>query len=107
MVECNLLTPDAKLPYRATPGSAGNDLYSAECCEIEPGSRKLISTGIALQIPKHTYGRIAPRSGLSFHHYLDICAGVIDSDYTGEIKVLLANNGTNLSTFMLVTGLRK
>ena len=93
IIKCVLLAPEAKLPYRATIGSAGSDLFSAESCEIESGTRRLISIGIALQIPEHTYGRIAPRSGLALHHSLDICAGVIDSDYTGEIKVLAANNG--------------
>lgn len=93
VVNCKLLSVHARIPARATPGSAGYDLRSVEDCTIEPGSRKLISTGVAFKIPSCTYGRIASRSGLSLLHSIDVCAGVIDSDYTGEIKVLLANNG--------------
>jgi dUTP pyrophosphatase len=54
-------------------------------------SRELISTGIAVQIPPGSYGRIAPRSGLAYKHFIDVGAGVVDSDYRGEVKVLLFN----------------
>ena len=92
-IKCKLLSPLALLPTKATSGSAGYDLFSIGTYTIPPGSRQLIATGIALQFPSFLYGRIAPRSGLSFRHSLDIGAGVIDSDFTGEIKVLLINNG--------------
>jgi len=51
-----------------------------------------ISTGIAVAIPPGYYGRLAPRSGLAFKHGIDVLAGVIDSDYTGELKVMLFNS---------------
>ena len=102
IVQCKLLVCEAKIPTRATDGSAGYDLSSIENVLIDVGSRRLISTGITMKIPKDSYGRIAPRSGLSLHYCLDIGAGVIDSDYTGEIKVLLINNGS--SPFQVTCG---
>lgn len=80
-------------PTRTTPQAAGLDLKSAEEIQIDPGKRKLISTQIQMMIPEGHYGRIAPRSGLSLNQQIDVCAGVIDSDYRGEIKVLLHNHG--------------
>lgn len=105
MMKVKLLSPLAKIPTRATPGSAGYDLYA--CIETEemkilPKNRALVSTKISLQISSNVgdinhgfsncYGRIAPRSGLSLKG-IDICGGVIDSDYRGEIRVIIANNG--------------
>lgn len=81
------------MPTKATEHAAGYDLYSIEDKTIMPGEKCVISTGIALQIPEGNYGRVAPRSGLAFKHYIDVGAGVIDSDYRGEVKVLLFNFG--------------
>jgi dUTP pyrophosphatase len=94
MVNVKRLTAHAKLPVKATVGSAGYDLSSAVDAVISPGSRELISLGICIQVPRGTYGRIAPRSGLAVKHGIQVGAGVIDSDYTGEVKVLLFNHGT-------------
>ena len=92
LVQVKLLSSHAKLPIRATTGSAGYDLISPEAISIPSHSRKLIDTKIALALPNGTYGRIAPRSGLSMKA-IDIGAGVIDSDYRGSVKALLINNG--------------
>ena len=87
-----LLSPEAKLPTRGSNDAAGYDLYSCEKIILEPGTRKLVNTGISIAIPSTgMYARIAPRSGLSVKG-LDIGAGVIDSDYRGPIKALLINN---------------
>ena len=87
-----LLDPAARLPTRATSGSAGYDLYCAEnTLIVPPGTRRPVNTGIAIAIPQGTYARIAPRSGLSVKG-LDIGAGVVDSDYRGPIKAVLINN---------------
>jgi dUTP pyrophosphatase len=94
MVNVKRLTAHAKLPAKATIGSAGYDLASAVDAVIPPGSRELISLGICIQVPRGTYGRIAPRSGLAVRNGIQVGAGVIDSDYTGEVKVLLFNHGT-------------
>lgn len=84
------LGPDARMP-RLSPGSVGYDLFSTEDCFLKPLERQLVSTQIAIQIPSGCYGRIAPRSGLAMKQGIDIMAGVIDPDYTGEIKVLVVN----------------
>jgi dUTP pyrophosphatase len=85
------LVPHANLPARATSGSAGYDLFSTDNYVVLPGRRVVVSTGISVQLPPGCYGRIAPRSGLAVKHGLDTLAGVIDSDYTGEVKVVLQN----------------
>jgi dUTP pyrophosphatase len=85
------LVPHATLPARATAGAAGYDLFSADGYIILPGHRVVVSTGITVELPPGTYGRIAPRSGLAVKHGLDCLAGVIDPDYTGELKVVLLN----------------
>ena len=88
------LTLDATLPTRASPGSVGYDLYSLHDTVIQPGSRDIVSTGICATIPLGCYGRIAPRSGLTVRYGIHVGAGVIDPDYTGELKVCLFNLGS-------------
>ena len=85
------ISPFATLPVRATAGAAGYDLFSTDSYVILPGRRVVVATGITVQLPPGTYGRIAPRSGLAVKHGLDTLAGVIDPDYTGEVKVVLQN----------------
>ena len=82
----------AVLPKRGSEFSAGSDLHSVLDYIIEPKSRCLISTGLKMQFPNNVYARIAPRSGLALKNGIDVMAGVIDPDYTGEIKVLLYNS---------------
>ena len=86
-----LLHAFAEIPKKADIGSAGYDLYCCEECIIEKGERKLVRTGISIEIPNYYYLRIAPRSGLSCKG-IDIGAGVVDSSYRGEVKVLVINN---------------
>uniref|UniRef100_T1KN69 Deoxyuridine 5'-triphosphate nucleotidohydrolase n=1 Tax=Tetranychus urticae TaxID=32264 RepID=T1KN69_TETUR len=83
----------ARIPTRASPRSAGADLHSIEEIMIPPRGKQLIKTGLQVEIPPNCYGRIAPRSGLAWNHHIDVGAGVIDPDYTGEVKVLLFNHG--------------
>jgi dUTP pyrophosphatase len=89
-----LLNADAKVPTKADPGAAGYDIYSTESVEISPSSRMLVSTGLSVSFKPGMYLRIAPRSGLSVRG-IDVGAGVIDSSYRGEIKVLLINNSVD------------
>ena len=91
-----LLTEHARAPKRATERSAGYDLYSAEEKEIAARGKALIKTNIAIAVPEGTYGRIAPRSSLAYHHHIDVAAGVIDADYRGDVGVLLFNHSPDL-----------
>ncbi len=87
------LHPEARLPVRGSAGAAGLDLCAVERVTIEPGGRAAVRTGLAVAIPRGFYGRVAPRSGLAVRHGLDVLAGVIDSDYRGEILCALVNLG--------------
>ncbi|HKS30685.1 MAG TPA: dUTP diphosphatase [Pyrinomonadaceae bacterium] len=83
----------ARLPTRGSMHSAGLDLYAAEGLTIPARARAAVRTGLAVSIPQGFYGRVAPRSGLAVRHGLDVLAGVIDSDYRGEIICALINHG--------------
>lgn len=98
-VDITLCCESAALPTKGSPGAAGYDVYSTEKVTIPSGERQLVNTGIRMRIPSGLYGRIAPRSGLAVRNGIDIGAGVIDSDYRGEIKVLLINNGKESVAF--------
>lgn len=87
------LHPDAHLPSRATAGSAGFDLNASHATVIPAGNWSIVLTGIAIELPPKTYGRIAPRSGIALKHGIDVGGGVIDRDYRGEIKIILFNHG--------------
>ena len=81
----------AVLPQRGSALAAGLDVCSIEDIELGPKERVVARTGLAVAIPPGFYGRIAPRSGLASKHGLDVLAGVIDSDYRGEVCCLLYN----------------
>lgn len=93
-LKVKLVHPDAQVPTRGSLYAAGIDLYAPEGHRLVPGQRKLISTGIEIAVPHGFYGRVAPRSGLAFKHGIDVLAGVIDSDYRGDLGVILLNTGT-------------
>jgi len=86
------LTENAFAPERGSSMSAGFDLRSAYDYIVPKQDKQLIKTDIAIQLPNHCYGRIAPRSGLALHNFIDVGAGVVDKDYTGNICVLLFNH---------------
>ena len=83
----------AVLPRRGSVLAAGLDICSIEDLEIQPKQRAKARTGLAVAIPPGFYGRVAPRSGLAAKNGLDVLAGVIDSDYRGELCCLLYNTG--------------
>lgn len=91
------------LPKYATPGSAGMDLTAAidKSYILEAGQRYAMPTGIIVEIPPHYEGQVRPRSGLAFKAGISLtnCVGTIDSDYRGEVKVLLINHGQAAYTF--------
>ncbi|KAG6502257.1 hypothetical protein ZIOFF_042146 [Zingiber officinale] len=86
---------EAVLPKRQTEGSAGLDIAASHASIIEPYGRHLIHTGLWIEIPYGYYGRIASRSGLAWKSGIEVGAGVIDSNFRGEVQVLLFNR-TNL-----------
>ena len=93
VVKVKRIHPGAKLPLRGTNSSAGADLVCLEPFTLGSGERKLVPTGLIVEIPPGWYGRVAPRSGLAVNHGVDMLAGVIDSDYRAEVRVLMINLG--------------
>jgi dUTP pyrophosphatase len=93
---------DLPLPSRATSGSSGFDLHAAVRSElhIEPGGRALVPTGLRIAVPPGCEAQVRPRSGLALRHgiVLPNAPGTIDSDYRGEIQVILLNAGTEAFT---------
>lgn len=83
------------LPAYATSGAAGMDVVSAEDVTIAPGTRHAVATGLALAIPEGYEIQVRPRSGLALKHGITVpnTPGTIDSDYRGELKVILINLG--------------
>ena len=94
-------TTDIALPSYATEHSSGLDLRTAENITLEPGEYKLIPTGVAIEIPEGFEGQIRPRSGLALKYGIACLnsPGTIDSDYRGEVKVLLINLGKEIVRF--------
>jgi len=98
------------LPAYETAGAAGLDLRAAVAAEnpllIEPGKRALVPTGLVFELPAGFEGQVRPRSGLAFKHGITCLntPGTIDSDYRGEVKVLLVNLGAE--TFAVERGMR-
>lgn len=86
---------DLPLPAYATPGAAGMDVVAAEDVTLAPGARHAVATGIAMAIPDGFEVQVRPRSGLALKHGITCLntPGTIDSDYRGEVKVILANLG--------------
>lgn len=83
------------LPAYATAGAAGMDVVSAESLTLAPGARHAVATGLALAIPQGYEIQVRPRSGLALKHGITVpnTPGTIDSDYRGELKVILINHG--------------
>ncbi len=96
-VGCRAVRPGASLPVRMTEGASGFDLHA--CLDapvaISPGARALIPTGLILEIPQGFEGVVRPRSGLALRHGIGLLnsPGTIDSDYRGEVGVILVNWG--------------
>ena len=101
------LRDDAVLPSRAYPGDAGLDLAACEECEVGPGQRAVVSTGLAVAIPEGYAGFVLPRSGLARRHGITIVntPGLIDSGYRGEVQVTLLNTDA-AEAFRIEPGMR-
>ena len=86
---------DLPLPAYATDGAAGMDVVAAEDVTLAPGARHAVATGLAMAIPQGYEIQVRPRSGLALKHGISVpnTPGTIDSDYRGELKVILINLG--------------
>lgn len=88
------LTDSAVLPVRGSKEAAGLDIcLDQDILIVDPGKRVLAPTGLAMAFEPGYYARLAPRSGHAVKHGIDLLAGVVDSDYRGEVKVALFNTG--------------
>ena len=87
------INPDAKLPSYAHEGDAGLDIYSCEDVLIKAGERAIINSGIGLEFPKNYVALVWDKSGLSAKNGIKTMAGVGDSIYRGEYKIVLLNTG--------------
>jgi dUTP pyrophosphatase len=94
------------LPSYASAGAAGLDVVAAESLTLAPGARQAVATGFAIAIPEGNEVQVRPRSGLALKHGITCLntPGTIDSDYRGEVKVILANLGSE--PFEVVRGER-
>jgi deoxyuridine 5'-triphosphate nucleotidohydrolase len=86
---------DLPLPAYATEGAAGMDLLAARAMTLPPGGRALVPTGLAIAIPQGFEMQVRPRSGLALKHGVTVlnAPGTVDSDYRGEVGVILLNTG--------------
>jgi len=91
---------DLELPAYATDGAAGMDVLAAEDVTLAPGGRHAVATGLAVAIPHGFEIQVRPRSGLALKHGISVpnTPGTIDSDYRGELKVIVINHGTDTFT---------
>ena len=93
-VKIKKLNPSAVLPTRGSDLAAGYDLYSNERVTIWPNETKIVSTGIAVEMPPWVFGAVYPRSGLAIKYGVDLanCVAVFDADYRGDWRIALHNN---------------
>ncbi|EFC42655.1 predicted protein [Naegleria gruberi] len=87
------LSEHAILPVRSSEFAAGYDLASAYDYIVPAHDKLLVKTDLAVAVPHGYYGRVAPRSGLALKNFIDTGAGVVDSDYRGNLGVVLFNHG--------------
>lgn len=96
----------AIIPFQAHEGDAGMDLFSVDEVVLKPMERKLIHTGIRIQLPKNTEAQIRPRSGLALKNGITVLntPGTIDEGYRGEIGIILINLGQD--DFKIIEGMK-
>ena len=108
VIPIHLLSANATLPAYATAGAAGMDLSAAvpEPVVLEPGAFTLVPCGFAMALPRGFEAQVRPRSGLAVKHGVTVlnAPGTIDSDYRGEVKVILINHGRE--PFTVTPGMR-
>ncbi|CCK71683.1 bifunctional dITP/dUTP diphosphatase KNAG_0H02680 [Huiozyma naganishii CBS 8797] len=87
-----LRSEHATAPTKGSHAAAGYDIYASQPTTIPAGGQGLVATDVSFTVPLGTYGRIAPRSGLAVKHGIQTGAGVVDRDYTGEVRIVLFNH---------------
>ena len=94
-VKVKRISKDAVVPKMAHKGDSGFDLYASESAALKPGDRKLIGTGIKIEVPSGYEAQVRPKSGLAINFGITVlnAPGTIDSGYRGEVKVILVNLG--------------
>jgi dUTP pyrophosphatase len=97
---------NAVIPQYANPGDAGMDICAAESAIVPPGERRLVGTGLKMQLPPGTEAQIRPRSGLALKHGITLLntPGTIDEGYRGELRIIIINHGSD--TFTVEPGMR-
>ena len=91
-LQVKLFRGNAVLPTQGSARAIGYDLCATNNCVIPSRGKGTVETGLAVSLPLGTYAQIAPRSGLTIRNFIDVGVGVVDSDYQGEIKVVLFNH---------------
>lgn len=96
IVHVKRIHPAAVLPTYAHPGDAGMDICSCVMLVLQPGERRLVSTGLSIALPPNTEAQMRPRSGLALKSGITLLntPGTIDEGYRGEVGVILINHGT-------------
>ncbi|MFO7936527.1 MAG: dUTP diphosphatase [Kiritimatiellia bacterium] len=100
------ITANATIPTYANPGDAGMDICASENAILHPGERRLVKTGLKMQLPPETEAQIRPRSGLALKHGITLLntPGTIDEGYRGELGIIMINLGE--SEFKIEPGMR-
>jgi dUTP pyrophosphatase len=92
ILQFSKLTENAFAPTKGSALAAGYDLRSAYDYVIPAQDKIVALTDLQIRVPPHTYGRVASRSGLAAKHFIDVGAGVVDEDYTGNVGVVMFNH---------------
>ena len=95
-IKAKKLYPDAQLPQMMRAGDAAIDFYSYKDYQINPGERIIAETGVALSIPKGYWGNVRDRGGLPAKHGIHTMGGVFDSNYRGEVQIIMINLGQEI-----------
>ena len=95
-ISAKKLYPDAQLPQMIKAGDAAMDFYSYKDCEIKPGEKTIVETGVAIAIPRGYWGNVRDRSGLAAKHAIHTLGGVFDSNYRGEVQIIIINLGKEI-----------
>lgn len=93
-MKCNVINKSTKHPYRAHNGDAGWDVLSCEDYVLQPGERHQFKLGVAIEVSPHEFILMSERSGMAINHGVHSIGNIVDSNYRGEISIILLNSGT-------------